>query len=79
MSHFPGAAARGKKKNYGSLTSKQELNNKVQGKLCLKLLSGCHKAPLLAAGSGARPPPADSTYEWERNLPGYWISVNALN
>lgn len=60
-------------------TSKQKLNNMVQSKLCLKLLSGCHKAPLLAVGLGSLPPPADSTYEWERNLLDYWISVNMLN
>lgn len=78
MSHICGAAPHIKLQRVG-LTSKQELNNRVQSKLCLKLLSGCHKAPLLAAGSGTLPPPADSTYEWERNLLAYWISVNALN
>lgn len=34
-----------------------------------------HDSLLVAAGVGTSLPPADPTYEWERNLPGYWISV----
>lgn len=77
MSHIRGAAPLIK---CTEGTSEQKLNNnRVQRKLCLKLLSGCHKGRLLAAGSGALPPPADPTYEWERKLAAYWISVNVLN